>query len=123
MREFLAYGAAALTGLWGIAHAVPTRQVVAGFEPITADNRRVILQEWVAESVALWGIALTVVAATVMGSGTDVTEWVYRIAAVALLCLAVLTSLTGARTGVIWFKICPVLLGLSAVLLLAASLT
>jgi hypothetical protein len=33
-----------------------------------------------------------------------------------------LTALTGARTPVIWFKICPLLLGGSAVLLLAASL-
>jgi hypothetical protein len=39
-----------------------------------------------------------------------------------LLALAALTALTGARTAVVWFKICPVLLGGSAVLLLAASL-
>jgi len=34
----------------------------------------------------------------------------------------VLTSLTGARTPVIWFKICPVLMTASAVLLVTASL-
>lgn len=33
-----------------------------------------------------------------------------------------LTALTGARTPVIWFKICPVLLITSAALLVAASL-
>jgi hypothetical protein len=47
---------------------------------------------------------------------------VYRAAAGLLAALAVLTALTGARTPVIWFKICPVLLSVAAVLLLAASL-
>jgi len=46
----------------------------------------------------------------------------YRIAAGLLVALAVLTALTGARTKVIWFKVCPVLLASSAVLLVAASL-
>lgn len=46
---------------------------------------------------------------------------VYRVAAWLLLSLAVLTALTGARTPVIWFKICPVLLGTSARLLVIAS--
>lgn len=48
MAEVLAYTAAGLTSLWGLAHAFPTRRVIAGFEPITLDNRRVILQEWLA---------------------------------------------------------------------------
>lgn len=43
--QVLAYAAAGLIGLWGIAHAVPIRRVVAGFAPITTDNRRVLVQE------------------------------------------------------------------------------
>ncbi len=35
--QVLAYIAAALLAVWGIAHAVPTKRVVAGFAPITAD--------------------------------------------------------------------------------------
>jgi hypothetical protein len=42
---------------------MPTRKVVAGFGPISADNRRVILQEWLAEAFTMWGIAATVIAA------------------------------------------------------------
>jgi hypothetical protein len=42
-------------------------------------------------------------------------------AACGQLTLATLTALTGARTPVVWFKICPVLLAGSAVLLLIAS--
>jgi len=41
--------------------------------------------------------------------------------ACAKLTLATLTALTGARTPVVWFKICPALLAGSAVLLLIAS--
>jgi hypothetical protein len=120
--EVLAYAAAAVTALWGLAHAIPTRQVVAGFEPITADNRRVILQEWLAEAVTMWGIAALVIVVTAVNGDADVTAWVYRVAGGVLMTLAVLTSLTGARTAVIWFKVCPVLLTGTAALLLAASL-
>jgi hypothetical protein len=123
MREVLAYVAAGLVALWGVAHAVPTRQVVAGFGPITVDNRRVLLQEWLAEAFTMWGLAAAVVAVTLVGgAGSVVTIAVYRVVAGLLVGLAVLTGLTGARTPVVWFKVCPVLLSVSAALLLAASI-
>ena len=119
----LAYVAVGLVGLWGVAHVVPTRQVLAGFEPVSVDNRRVIfLQEWLAEAFTMWGLAVVVIVATEVG-GADVvvSVSVYRAVAGLLVALAVLTGLTGARTPVVWFKVCPVLLTGSAVLLLAAS--
>jgi len=122
MSEVLAYVAGALVGLWGVSHAIPTSQVVKGFEPITSDNRRVLVQEWLAEAFTMWGLAAVVIVSTAVGDpGSTVTAWVYRVVAGLLLALAVLTGLTGARTPVIWFKICPVLLSTSAVLLLVAS--
>ena len=122
MSEILAYIAAALVGTWGVSHAIPTRQVVAGFEPISTDNRRVLLQEWLAEAFTMWGIAAVIVGATVVGEpGSPVTDWVYRAAAGLLLAIAILTAVTGARTPVFWFKICPALLSTTAVLLLIAS--
>jgi hypothetical protein len=115
--------AAVLVALWGVAHVIPTRQVVAGFEPITEDNRRVVVQEWLAEALTMWGVAAVVVVATAIGAPeSNMTSWLYRVVAGLLIALAVLTAFTGARTSVIWFKICPVLLGSSAVLLIAASL-
>ncbi|MEW6059729.1 MAG: hypothetical protein AB1551_06265 [Actinomycetota bacterium] len=51
MRETLAIAAAVLVALWGVAHAIPTRAVVAGFGAISEDNRRVITQEWLAEAI------------------------------------------------------------------------
>lgn len=115
--------AGAVVALWGVAHAAPTRQVLAGFAPISADNRRVVVQEWLAEAFTMWGVAALVIVVTVVG-GPDASarDWVYRVAAGLLAALGILTALTGARTPVIWFKICPILLGGSAALLLAASL-
>ena len=122
MAAILAYVAGAVVAVWGVAHAVPTRQVLAGFAPITADNRRIVLQEWLAEALTMWGIAALVISVTVAsGPDTGIRAWVYRTAALLLIALAILTALTGARTPVVWFKICPVLLAGSAVLLLAAS--
>jgi hypothetical protein len=123
MNDILAFVAAGLVGLWGVSHAIPTARVVAGFEPITTDNRRVLVQEWLAEAFTMWGIAALVIAVTVVGEpNSAVTPWVYRIAAGLLIALAILTAITGARTPVVWFKICPVLLSVTAVLLLVASL-
>ncbi len=53
MDSVLAYVAAGLVGLWGVSHAIPTRAVVAGFGEISADNRRVLVQEWLAEAVTM----------------------------------------------------------------------
>lgn len=123
MAIALASVAAALVALWGVAHAIPTSQVLVDFQPITQDNRRVVLQEWLAEAFAMWGLAAIVVSVTIVGgAGSHASQWVYRVVAALLVALAVLTSLTGARTHVIWFKICPVLLTFSAALLLVASL-
>ena len=120
MDDALAYVAGGLVGLWGVAHAIPTPQVVAGFEPISDDNRRVLVQEWLVEAFTMWGIAALVIA-TAAGEDSTANDIVYRVSAGLLVAIAALTAVTGARTPVIWFKICPVLLGTSAVLLLVAS--
>lgn len=122
MNAVLAYLSAGLIAVWGIAHAIPTGQVLAGFKPITPDNRRIVQQEWLAEAFTMWGLAAVVIAASAAGGAmTDTRAWVYRAVSVLLIGLALLTALTGARTAVIWFKICPALLTTCAVLLVVAS--
>ena len=70
----------------------------------------------------MWFIAaLVAIATAVGGSQQSLTAWVYRASAVMLLAVAALTASTGARTAVIFFKICPVLLSFTAALLFAAS--
>jgi hypothetical protein len=51
--EALVYAAAILVSLWGVAHLVPTRSVVAGFGSISLDSRRVLTMEWMAEGLTM----------------------------------------------------------------------
>jgi len=121
MADALALTAGGLVLLWGVAHVIPTRQVLRGFGEIARDNRLVITMEWVAEALAMWLVAALVVVVAVAGE-TATARLVYRVCAVFVVVLAAWTTATGARTPVIWFKLCPVVLGITAGLLLAASL-
>ncbi|MGD0985002.1 MAG: hypothetical protein ABSA65_14485 [Acidimicrobiales bacterium] len=122
MSAVLAYVAAGVVGLWGVAHVLPTARVVHGFGDTSRDNRLVIAQEWIAEAMTMWFItAVVVITAVLGGSHQALTDWIYRASAVMLIALAALTAVTGARTAVVFFKICPVLLGATAAALLAAS--
>jgi hypothetical protein len=40
----------------GVTDAVPTGQVLAGLAPISRANRRIVLQEWLAEAFTMWGV-------------------------------------------------------------------
>ena len=122
MSEVLAYAAAGILVLWGVSHAIPTKQVVAGFGDIGLDNRQVITMEWVAESVAFWFVAILVTLTTMSDMAPEAAAVTYRVSAGFLVAIGVLTSLTGARTKVVWFKMCPVVMATCATLLLTASL-
>jgi len=122
MAEAFVYAAAALVALWGVAHLVPTRVVVAGFGGISDANRRILEMEWIAEGLTMLFVAVLVVGVTLDGgAGNHVAVIVYRMAAGALTAIAVLTAVTGARTSVRWFKACPLLLSVVVALLLAGS--
>jgi hypothetical protein len=47
----------------------------------------------------------------------------YRVAAGVLVALALLATGTGARTTVIWFRVCPFVLSAAATLLVVGSLS
>ncbi len=68
---------------------------------VTVDNRRVVLQEWLAEAFTMWGIAAMVIVATSVGGAadSDVRVWVDRVATGLLVALRALTALTGAHPG------------------------
>ncbi|HSP70876.1 MAG TPA: hypothetical protein VLN26_00815 [Gaiellaceae bacterium] len=89
--------------------------------PISEDSRRILVMEWLAEGVThvSLGILVVLTAAIVHGAAVGV---VYGTTAGALVVPAGLTALTGARTPVVWFKVCPFVLTGSAALLLAAAL-
>ena len=98
MATILASAAAAIVALWGIAHAIPTGQVLVGFRPITQNNRRVVLQEWLAEAFTMWGLAAVIATMTLVdGAEAHASQWIYRVVAGLLIALAVLTTLSTDR--------------------------
>lgn len=124
MSEVLALVAAAMVFLWGVGHIIPTRNVVAGFGGISVDSRRIITMEWVAEGLSFMFVGCLIAAVTISGMANEPAEdLVYRVTPVFLLTIGAWTAMTGARTGVIWFKMCPVVMSISSALLVAASVT
>lgn len=117
MNEFLLYAAAALIAIWGIAHLFATRGVVAGFGELTPDNRRIITMEWIVEGVALISTAAFVVAATATDPAATTSTVVYMVAITTLLVLAVVSLFTGFRVAFLPFRLCPLIFGLSALLI------
>lgn len=119
----LAYLASAILIGWGTAHLVPTRAVAASFGGISMDNHRILVMEWVAEGITHISIGVLVVLTTALDGAADpTTQLVYRVAAGTLMVLAALTAATGARTRVVWFRVCPFVLTAAASLLVVGSL-
>ena len=123
MADVLAYVAAGIVFLWGVSHIIPTKQVVAGFGDIGRDNRHIITMEWVAEGLSFMFVAVLVVAVTWSSQTPEAAEdLVYRVVTGFLLAIGAWTAMTGARTKVIWFRMCPVVMTVTSGLLIAASL-
>jgi predicted RND superfamily exporter protein len=108
--------------LWGITHIVPTKSIVNGFGSISEDNKRIITMESIAEGLTLCFIGVLVFLVTsVAGSQSQAAYIVYLACAVMLLILALLTTMTGARTSILPYKICPIVKTTVAVLFLTGA--
>ena len=108
--------------LWGIAHLVPTRSVVAGFGTLSQDNRRIITMEWIAEGLALCFIGLLGILLAIVGAANPVAIAVYRALAAMLVVMAGLSAMTGARTSILPMKVCPFVKVIAATLIFAGTL-
>jgi VIT1/CCC1 family predicted Fe2+/Mn2+ transporter len=113
----LIYIGAGIIILWGIAHLIPTRQIVKGFGEISADNKKVLAMEIITEGLTLIFLGVLPILATALGDSQSTTAYIVYIAsAVMLLVMAVITQLTGARTPIIWYKVCPAVKTAAAIL-------
>lgn len=117
MNQVLLYIAAALTALWGVAHLFATKGVVAGFGNISMDNRRIITMEWIVEGVALVSTGALVAVVTAIQPDAAVSLAVYAVAIGTLIVLSVVSLFTGFKVAFLPFKLCPVIFGISAVLI------
>ena len=116
-------GASGIVILWGVAHIVPTAAVVRSFGNISADSRRIITMEWVAEGLALTFVSvLTFVVTLAAGLADPVAVLVYRLCAVALVVFALWTLIAGFRIDVVPIKLCPFVLSTAALLLVIPTL-
>ena len=122
-NEVLLYTGSAISIVWGIAHLAPTKPIVKGFGDISADNRRIITMEWLAEGFTLIFIGLLVLLITALYDYSNaVSILVYRVSAGMLVLMAALTALTGSRTKIIPIKICPFVKISVAVLFILGSI-
>jgi hypothetical protein len=79
--------------------------------------------EWMAEGITHVAIGVLVGLSTALeGAGGGTTHLIYLLSAVVLMVLAGLMAVTGSRTALVWFRVCPFILSTAAVLLVAASL-
>ncbi len=119
VNDVLLYVGSSIIILWGIAHLIPTRAIADGFGEISGDNRRVLIMEVIAEGITLIFIGVLVILVTCLaGSGSCTADIVYITCAVMLIIMGLVTQVTGARTPVIWYKICPYVKTLVAILFL-----
>lgn len=122
MSDVLAWTATAIVFMWGVSHIIPTMEVVDGLGDITEDNRYIITMEWVAEGLSFVFVAVLVGAVTLSDMAPEsAEELVYRVCSGFLITIGIWTAVTGARTGVIWFKMCPVVMSITSAMLVTSS--
>ena len=123
LGPLLNYLASALVIGWGVAHIVPTREVVKSLGETAIDSRRIMEMEWVAEGLALIFIGLsTFVLTAAAGLADPVAVLVYRMNAAALIVFAAWTYLAGFKTDLLPIKLCPAVLSAAAALIVIATI-
>jgi hypothetical protein len=121
IKDIMIYAGSAIAIIWGIAHLAPTRSIVSGIKNISRDDRLVFKMGWIAEGLALVFLGVLVLLINILhGNNNPVSQTVFRLSAVMFVVMAALTAFTGARTKVIFFKICPAVKTVIAALIIIA---
>ncbi len=108
INSILLYIGSSLITVWGIANLIPTRAIVRGFGAISEDNKKIITMESIAEGITLCFIGVLVILVTSLSVFPDkIAIIVYLACAIMLFVMAILNTLTGARTSILPYKICP----------------
>lgn len=116
------YIGSAVIFLWGAGHIVATRSVIAGFGELTADNRRILTMEWIAEGLTLCFLGvLPGLMAISGGLASPQGRTILYAAASMLFVLAGLSAATGAKTSIGPMKACPVVKTIVAALYVAGA--
>ena len=119
------YAGSAILIAWGLAHVmIPTKGILDGFEPITPDNRRILLMEWLMEGVLLVFLGVLVALVRTFAPMDEFAPTsVYRFSAAVLLVMAGISMITGARTRIGPMRLCPLVFTAAAVLFLLPAVS
>lgn len=122
LSQILLMAGASTTFIWGIAHLFPTKAVVRGFGDISQDNKYIITMEWVVEGVALVFMGVLVAGVTLIDKSSPVSFYVYIISIAMLFTLAIISLFSGFKVNFLPFKLCPIVLTLSSILIILGLL-
>jgi hypothetical protein len=123
LDTILLYLGAGILFVWGMAHIIPTRNVVAGFGPLSEDNRINITMEWVAEGLALAFVGALVALVTAAGGANDPVSGIVIWAVVAFcILIGAWTYIVGHRSSILPIRLCPLVLAAAAGLLVLGNL-
>ena len=118
MNSVLFYIASALTFIWGLSHLFPTKNVVKNFGEISGDNRKIITMEWINEGATLIFIGILTCIVTYIDPSVWLAKIIYLLIALFLIALALISLFTGFRVHFLPFRFCPIIFGVSALLII-----
>ena len=123
VNDILLYIGAVVPIFWGIAHIFPTNSVVKDFGDISNDNKNILKMEWLNESLTLIFIGVLIISVTFLGNSSSETALIiYWLSALMLIAMAGLSLMTGFKVSFLPFKLCPLIFGVSAVILILGVL-
>ena len=122
-NDILLYIGALIPIFWGVAHIFPTSSIIRDFGEITNDNKNILKMEWLNESLTLIFIGILIISVTFLGNSlSDAAQIVYWVAAFMLLAMAALSLMTGFKVDFLPFKVCPLIFGVSAVIIMLGAI-
>ena len=123
LDSVLLYLGAAILFAWGVAHIIPTRNVVAAFGPLSEDNRINITMEWVAEGLALAFVGVLAALVTAFaGSDEPVARLVYWAVVGFCVIIGAWTFIVGRRSSILPIRLCPLVMAVATGLLILGNL-
>jgi hypothetical protein len=122
LNSILLYLGGAILFIWGVAHIVmATRDIVAGFGPLSDDNRIIITMEWVAEGLAWAFVGALAALVTLAGGSSDLVRVVTWAIVGFCVVMGAWTFIIGRRSTIAPIRLCPLVLAVAAVLLALGS--
>lgn len=122
LNNLLLYSGTVILFVWGVAHIIPTRNVVTGFGPLSEDNRINITMEWVAEGLALAFVGVLAALVTAAGGSDDPVARLVVWAVIGFcVVMGIWTFIVGHRSSILPVRLCPLVLAVAASLLVLGT--